>query len=458
MHFHDAGTERQDPNSYLIGPRQAWFTYAMTIALMVFDYVDRQVIVTLFPHLKAEWGLSDTQLGGLVSIVSVTVAVFGIPVALIADRFSRVKSVFVMALIWSMATISCMLAGSYTHLFAARALVGLGEAGYGSVGTAMIASHFPQRMRAALLGGFFASASVGSVLGVVLGGVIATNWGWQAAFGVVGIPGLLLALLYLLVRDYRTVEFASEPGLKRRNAVQGAHQIARAIFRPKTMLWVCLGAAAQLIVVSTIWAWLPSYLNRVHGMAPDQAALKSALVVLAGALGSVVWGAVVDRAGRKKLTGKLFAMAVLCPASMVALIFAFAAPHWGIATNTNAQLALIVLGGFLATCTVGPVAAVVINVIHPAVRSTGASVLSLFQNLLGLATGPLLAGAVSDVWGLETAMIAMPGFCILASVMFLLAARTYEHDVRSVREQTAGQILARKFPKIEEIGGLGEAV
>ena len=84
----------------------------MTIGLMIFDYVDRQVIVSLFPYLKAEWGPSDKQLGALVSVVSITVALGAIPVALFADRASRVKSVVVMGVIWSLATISCMLTRS----------------------------------------------------------------------------------------------------------------------------------------------------------------------------------------------------------------------------------------------------------------------------------------------------------------------------------------------------------
>src|SRR5688500_9281091 len=159
----------------------------MTIGLMLFDYIDRQVIVSLFPYMKADWGLSDTQLGALVSVVSVTVAAGALPVALFADRASRVKSIVAMATVWSLATISCMFARNYGQLVTARALVGLGEAGYGSVGSALIASHFPARMRAALLAGFFACASVGSVLGVMLGGLIAARWGWQAAFGVVGV-------------------------------------------------------------------------------------------------------------------------------------------------------------------------------------------------------------------------------------------------------------------------------
>jgi len=193
-------------DDYLFGRGAAWFAMAMTLALMIFDYVDRQVIVSLFPYLKAEWNLSDKQLGALVSVVSITVGLGALPIALFADRVSRVKSIVVMAALWSMATISCMWTRSYGALLSARAMVGLGEAGYGSVGGALIATHFPARLRGAVLAAFFASASVGSVLGVMLGGVIAAKWGWQAAFGVVGIPGLLLALLYLKVRDYHTVK------------------------------------------------------------------------------------------------------------------------------------------------------------------------------------------------------------------------------------------------------------
>src|SRR6478736_4292995 len=204
MNMHSIDEKQGSADGYLFGPRQAWFAFAMTITLYLFDYLDRQVIVSLFPHMKQDWGLSDKQLGGLVSIVSITVALGALPIALLADRTSRVKSIVVMATVWSLATISCMFTRSYGQLLAARALIGLGEAGYGAAGAALVSSHFPARMRGALLAGFFAAASVGSVLGVILGGFIAARWGWQTAFGVVGFPGLVLALLYLKVRDYRT--------------------------------------------------------------------------------------------------------------------------------------------------------------------------------------------------------------------------------------------------------------
>jgi predicted MFS family arabinose efflux permease len=421
-------------NGYLFSRGQAWFAFAMTLALMIFDYVDRQVIVSLFPYLKAEWGLSDKQLGALVSVVSVTVAIGALPVALYADRVSRVKSIVAMATIWSLATISCMGARSYGQLLAARAIVGLGEAGYGSVGAALIASHFPDRMRGALLAGFFASASVGSVLGVMLGGVIAAKWGWQAAFGVVGVPGLLLALLYLKVRDYDTVKLAPDLNAKRQSLGEAVKHIAKVLARSRTMLWVCIGGAAQLIVVSALWSWLPSFLNRVHGVAPAQAGVKAALVVLAGAAGAVIWGAIVDRAGVRHPRRKLVVLALLCLGSMAVLVAAFS-----MALAPAAQFALILAGGFMATCTVGPVSAIVIDVIHPGVRATGSSVLALFQNLFGLAAGPFLAGVLSDAWGLVPALTTTPLFAIVSAGCFLLAAGSYAADKARAAEPVGAE-------------------
>jgi MFS family permease len=431
-------SSRPDNDRYLFGPGEAWFAFAMTIALMIFDYIDRQVIVSMFPHMKTDWGLSDKQLGSLVSVVSITVAIGALPIALLADRASRVKSIVVMAVAWSIATISCMFTRNFGQLFAARAMVGVGEAGYGSVGGALIASHFPSRMRGVLMAGFFACASVGSVLGVMLGGLIAAKWGWKAAFGVVGFPGLVLALLYLRVRDYRTVELTPRLDAATRTTGTAARAVVRALARSRTMLWVCVGGSMQLIVVSMVWSWLPSFLNRVHGMAPEQAAVKAALVVLCGAVGSVVWGAVVDRAGKGRPHAKLFTLAALCLSSLVVLMMAFGQERLGLGLTAQAQFALIAVGGFLMTCTVGPVAAVVIDVIHPGIRATGASVLALCQNLFGLAAGPFIAGVLSDWWGLQTAMTVMPVFAVAAALAFMAAARSYETDMKRAADPLVG--------------------
>src|SRR5580765_2936255 len=165
MHLPPSDGSQAKSDDFLVSKPYAWFVFAMTFALMLFDYIDRQIVVSMFPHLKAEWDLSDKQLGALVSVVSITVAIGTVPLALVADRWSRVKSIFLMALVWSLATIACAFAQSYGQLLAARSVVGLGEAAYGAAGAALLATLFPARMRSTILGAFLGAGLVGSVLG-----------------------------------------------------------------------------------------------------------------------------------------------------------------------------------------------------------------------------------------------------------------------------------------------------
>src|SRR4029077_14487376 len=133
---------------------------------------------------------------------------------------------------------------------------------------------------------------------------------------------------------------------------------------------------------------------------------------------------------------KLYAMALLCIASFLIVVAAFGAPRLGLEMSEQARFALIAVGGFLMTCTVGPVTAIVIDVTHPAVRATGASVLALFLNLFGLAAGPFIAGVLSDAWGLTASLTVMPEFGLLAALAFSFAARTYEADMRRAGQPT----------------------
>jgi MFS family permease len=215
---------------------------------------------------------------------------------------------------------------------------------------------------------------------------------------------------------------------------------ARVLMRSRTVLWVCVAGAAQLVVVSAVWAWLPSYLNRFHGIAPADAGVKAAMVVLCGAVGSVVWGALVDRVGSGRPRARLFAMAALCVVTLALLVPTFSLP-----LAAGSQFALIAVAGFIMTCTVGPVSAVVTDVVHPGVRATGLSVLALFQNLFGLAAGPFIAGALADAYGLDAALSMIPAFGLLAAACFMLAARSYATDMRQVHDipvETAGMVPA----------------
>lgn len=420
MELHPSTVQR---DNYLVSRRQAWFAFAMTFALMLFDYMDRQVIVSLFPHLKAAWKLSDKELGALVSVISMVVAVGGIPVAAVADRFSRVRSIVVMGTVWSLACIACMFARNYGQLFVARAAIGAGETGYGAVGGALISGLFPTRLRSVLMGAFFAAASLGSVLGVLLGGVIAARYGWQAAFGVVGVPGLVLALAYRWVPDYRTVGWQPEAAPSARPPGRFPARILSTLRATPTLLWCCLGAALQCNVIASIWGWMPSYLNRYLGLPTDQAAIQAAGIVLVGALGTLFWSALIDRLALRRARAKIEAVALLCALTAMVFVLAFAALPPG-----PAQVRLILVGGFLMTSLSGPITAVAYDVLHPGVRSTGAAVLSLAQNLFGLATGAFLTGLISDLKDLQFALAVMPGFGLLAALALLQASRSYEAD------------------------------
>jgi len=404
-------------------PRR-WAVFAILFALMVVDYLDRQVVVSMFPHLKEQWNLSDSELGGLVSIVSIAVAIGAVPLSLFADRCGRVKSIFIMVLVWSAATLACAFARDYGTLVGARAIVGLGEAAYGTAGAALLATLFPPRMRSTVLGAFLAAAILGSVSGVMLGGFIAERWGWQAGFGAVAIPGFVLALVFFAtVRDYETVALP-------RAAASGARMttrlVVRELLRPKTALVTCVGAGFNLLVVSTMYAWLPSFFHRYYGLAPDQAGVKTAVVVMLGGVGALGCSMIADRMSRRMPSARL-----MVPAFAALLTTAFMCVAFGMLSPGPAQFALIMAGAVVMAGSVGPTDAVVIDVTHPSLRATAVSVLSLTRNLFGLAGGPLLAGALSDRYGLQFAMAVVPVFGLLAAALFMRAARTYPADLRS---------------------------
>jgi len=407
----------------------------MAFLLMTVDFIDRQIVVSLFPALKAEWQLSDKELGALLSVVSITIAVFSFPIALLADRWSRVKSIAAMAVVWSLATVAAGLSRSYGQLLVARGFVGLGEAGYGAVGGALLTSLFPQNRRGTVLGGFLAAAALGSVLGVVLGGVIAEHWGWRAAFGIVGVPGLALALLFLLVRDYRTVPLVDGEA-ERLGERLGARRALRALFRPRSALAAYAAGPLQLLAVSSLYAWLPSYLNRSRGLAVDDAGLLTAVVILLGGVGAVAWGYAADRLAQRNARARMTLPAGCLVAAALLLASAF-----GLLPPGAAQFALIVAGGFLVTAATGTIPAVAIDVIHPGLRASAASMVAVVQNLFGLAAGPFIAGALSDAVGLGTALALMPLFCLASAAVLVAGARAYPADL-SRAEALAARVAA----------------
>lgn len=400
----------------------AWLTFGLVFLLMMVDYIDRQVIVSMFPALKAEFGWTDTQLGALSSVVALTVSLGAMPIAVLVDRWSRTRSIMIMGTLWSAATMACGLATGYLQLFVARLTVGLGEAGYGPAGSALLATKFPARMHGFILGAFQAAGGVGSIIGVVLGGYITAHWGWRAAFGVVGVPGLILALLFWFVPDYKT--FQPHSGAQRPSVSGLVRAIWQALRQAPTAMLVGLGGALHLAFVANMLTWLPSFYTRVHQLPQERAGAMTAMTVLAFSVGVVVWGRTIDRLGVSHRARRLQAMAVLCLVCAALMAFAF-----GLMPVGRAQIGLIVLGGFFMGCTVGTVLAIVLDVIHPAFRATSAAFVALLGNL-GMATGPLVVGMVSDRVGLQVGLTLAPIFSVLAAAVFVGCVRVYRADLQ----------------------------
>ena len=284
--YHTGASDPGTDTSLGIPRRYAWIVFALTFGLLISDYMSRQVLNAVFPMLKGEWALSDTQLGLLSGIVALMVGLLTFPLSLLADRFGRVKSLAMMAALWSLATLGCALAQDYEQMFIARFLVGVGEAAYGSVGIAVVVSVFPREMRATLSGAFISGGMFGSVLGMAAGGVLAQHFGWRWAFAGMALFGLLLAVLYpIIVRTSRIAPRAASAAA--RKAANKINRPLRTLYSSRSVISAYVGSGLQLFVGGTVIVWMPSYLNRYYEMGTD----KAGAVAAVGAVTRYAWHA-----------------------------------------------------------------------------------------------------------------------------------------------------------------------
>ncbi len=409
----------------------AWLVFALTFGLLLSDYMSRQVLNAVFPILKAEWSLSDTQLGSLSSIVALLVGLLTFPLSVVADRWGRVRSVILMAGLGSLATLACALAANYNQMFIARFFVGVGEAAYGSVGIALILSIFPANMRSTLASAFMAGGPVGSVIGMALGGVVATHFGWRWSFGAMAGFGMLLVVLYAFtVRESRVSSAAANaapsgkaPALQRPKL----RDIFAGLFSSRSVIAAYVGSGLQLFIMAAMLAWLPSFLNRYYGLPTDKAGVSAAAFILIGAIGMTVCGVITDRVSRNAPSRKWTVAIAYALISASLLFVGFMLPPG------TAQLVLIAGGMAMVAGTTGPAGAMVANLTHPSIHATAFATLTLANNLLGLAPGPFVTGIVADRIGLMGAMQLVPLIALGAAAAFIFGKRYYTEDLQRIR-------------------------
>ncbi|MFC4605146.1 MFS transporter [Rhodococcus kronopolitis] len=420
-----------------------WAVFAVTFGLLLSDYMSRQVLSAVFPYLKSEWVVSDSQLASLTSVVALMVGLLTFPLSLLADRWGRVKSLILMAILWSVATLLCAVAGTFEHMLGARFLVGVGEAAYGSVGIAVVLTVFAPRVHASLSGAFMAGGSFGSVIGVSLGGYIAVHLSWRWSFAAMAVFGLILvALFWVLVTERRLAEYAVEDRPGDETALNPVLRVPiSTLFTNPAVLCAYVGGGLQLFTAAVLLAWLPSFFNRYYDMAPDRAGATASAFVLLVAIGMVVCGVITDRVGLADASRRWITAVVYCAISLVTLAAGFRLE------NGVAQLVLIAIGSFFAGGSSGPTAAMVASLTHPSVRATALGTLTVANNLLGLALGPFVVGMLADRLGLVEAMALAPLAYVGAVAALLLGRRLYPSSLRKLATltQTAPNSPSREF-------------
>ena len=421
------------PEGYLFSRAYTSYVFLLLWLLYFFDYIDRMVVVSLFPFLKADWGLTDTQCGAMVSAVYWAIVLFSFPASIVIDRWSRKKSIGIMAVLWCLATAACAFTKNFGQLFAARTAIGIGEAGYAPGGTAMISALYPEKKRAFMVGIWNASIPLGMAAGIVIGGFIASRWGWRHAFGIVALPGLIIALLFFFLRDYKTVGL--EKSVDRRETADAGRDatkmskldIVRAFAQTPSLLLTYIGFAGMMFTSISMSTFLPTYFQRVQGYPLQKATLLASGIMLTSIIGSPLGGWIADAWMRRRLQARLLLPAISALLTAVLFLVGFNLPSGGFI-----QYGIFLLAGIASIAWASSAIAVTQDVVHPGLRAISYALCVVTQNLLGSALGPVVTGAFSDRYGILTALKIASSMAIFSCVLFYLGSRFYRRDLDKV--------------------------
>jgi len=411
-------------------PKQSWGIFWLLFLLYMFDYMDRMVIVSLFPFLKQEMGMTDAQCGLLVSAVYWTILIFSFPTSILVDRWSRTKSISIMAALWSLATLACAFTRNFTQLFIARAAIGVGEAGYAPGGTAMLSANFPREKRARILGLWNASIPLGSALGIGIGGWVAHHFGWRHAFGLVALPGIILAGIIYFAKDYETIPLVQKEAFGAEKKMRLVDMV-RQFTHNKTLLCNNLAFALNVFVTTSLLTWLPTYFHRFDSLAMDKASMKASSIMVLAIIGAPLGGFLTDLWQKKKANARLLfpALSSLLTGGLLFIAFSF--------VRGNLQYGVLLLIGVTAVAFVPACVAVTQDVVHPGLRAISLSVNIIIQHLLGSSLAPVVIGRLSDARGLDQALAILPLFALLSGALLFVGSFFYKKDLYSANRITS---------------------
>jgi len=410
--------------------------YALGILTVVymFNFIDRQIMAILLPAIKAEFVIDDWVLGFLAGpAFALFYATLGVPIATLADRFNRRNLIAAAIAIWSAMTALSGLAGSVVTLTLARIGVGVGEAGCSPPAHSMIADYFPPAQRSTAMGIYTVGITLGIMMAYLLGGWVAENIGWREAFMIVGLPGLLLAVL---------VRFTvKEPprGMSDNRTDKGDRpsmlDVARFLLTRRSFIHIAAGSGFAALAGYTSIIFFPSFLVRSHGLPVGDIGLYLGLIYgIGGSVGFAGGGYIADKVGRKSKKRSLYAV---CIAGMFAWLITFPVM---LMDNIKWALILYIVPAIFSNFYLATSFAQVQGMVELRMRAVASAFILLIINIVGLAMGPQITGILSDLlsasFGDDSLRYAILIVVAIvgpwSAIHYLLASRHIDEDLANV--------------------------
>jgi predicted MFS family arabinose efflux permease len=396
------------------GTSQPLEGHRSTLLLLVLAYTvsitDRMILSILFPDIKAEFGLSDSQLGLLGGLsFALFYATMGLPIAKLSDRFSRKSIIIASLVVFSLMTALSGWAAGFITLLLFRIGVGIGEAGVNPASHSILADYYPPKRRAFAMATLMLGTNLGMMLGFVGGGFIAEAYNWRIALMAVGILGLPLALVM--------TRYLREPA--RGMFEQGTATLPPPVLTTAATMWanpairhIVAGSVVMGMMTYGFAQWMPTFFIRSHEVSQSQAGmLMAGLFGIVGAIGALVAGKLFDRLSHR---GFQYGLWLIAAAQVLALPFMVVAL---LADNLTIALLLFAIPAFTSNFFLGPTIALIQTLSPVNMRAVASAIKMLCLNLIGMGLGPLVVGALSDVltpyYGESALQVAMACFTVV---------------------------------------------
>ncbi len=386
----------------------AYFALVVLTLLNLLNYVDRFIFAALIPYIQKDTGYSDEQMGLIASAFTYVYTICSPLFGYLGDRYRRGRLVAIGITIWSLATAAGGAAASFMQLLVARSAVGIGEANYATIAPGLLSDFFVKSRRGLIMSIFFVAIPLGTAIGYLMGGHFGSpeRMGWRHTLYLVGLPGLLMALMALAIREPKRgamdeVETQQSGDEKSVGVVEGY----RVLLTNRGYLFASLGYAAITFALGALVVWAPKWLSTDKGLTIEQANQVLGLCAVGGGiLGTMAGGIIADRL-TKRISGAFFwVCAVSSALAAIPTLIAITS------SNKTVYIVCVFLGVTLAFISNGPVNAVLVNLVPANLRTTALGLVVVIIHVLGDGVSTLMVGGIST-W-LARTKDSLPGFII----------------------------------------------